>query len=77
MTDPNDAIDAITKLEQDLRDLGWRPVEMVEPSTGAPFTRWFPPAKPDRQLPDREFIADNMDFSPNSENRPDPRGADY
>ena len=45
MTDPNDANDAITNLEQDLRDLGWRPVEMVEPNTGVPFTRWFPPAK--------------------------------
>ena len=45
MTDPNDANDAITKLEQDLRDLGWRPVEMVEPNTGVPFTRWFPPTR--------------------------------
>ena len=26
---------------------------------------WFPPANPDRRLPDREFIADNMDFPPN------------
>ena len=45
MTDPNDANDAITNLEQDLRDLGWRPVEMVEPNTGVPFTRWFPPTR--------------------------------
>ena len=74
MTDPNDAIDAMTNLEQELRDLGWQPVEMVEPNTGVPFTRWFPPAKPS---PDREFIADNMDFPSNFENGPDPLGADY
>ena len=72
MTDPNDPNDAITNLEQDLRDLGWRPVEMVEPNTGVPFTRWFPPAKPDRQ-----FIADNMDFPPHSEKGPHPLGEDY
>ena len=77
MTDPNDAIDAMTNLEQELRDLGWQPVEMVEPNTGVPFTRWFPPAKPVRQLLDREFIADNMAFLPNFENGPDPLGADY
>ena len=71
MTDSNDVI---TNLEQELRDLGWRPVEMVEPKTGAPFTRWFPPAKP---RPDREFIAANMDFPPNFENGPDSLGADY
>ena len=64
-------------LEQDLRDLGWRPVQqMVEPNTGVPFTRWFPPANPDRQLPDREFIADNMDFPPHSEKGLDPLGED-
>ena len=40
-------------------------------------TGWFPPAKPDRQLPDREFIADNMDVPPNIENGPDPLGEDY
>ena len=74
MTDPNDAIGAITNLEQDLRDLGWRPVEMEEPNTGVPFTRWFPPAKP--RL-DREFIADNMDFPPHSEKGHHPLGEDY
>ena len=64
-------------LEQDLRDLGWRPVQqMVEPNTGVPFTRWFPPANPDRRLPDREFIADNMDFPPHSEKGIDPLGED-
>ena len=77
MTDPNDASDAITNLEQELRDLGWRPVEMTEPNTGVPFTRWFPPAKPDRQLPDRGFIADHMDFPPNFEKRHHPLGEDY
>ena len=40
-------------------------------------TGWFPPAKPDRQLPDREFIAHNMDVPPNIENGPDPLGEDY
>ena len=74
MTDPNDASDAITNLEQELRDLGWRPVEMVEPHTGVPFTRWFPPAKP---RSDRELFADNMDFPPNFENGPHPLGEDY
>ena len=77
MTDPNDASDAITNLEQELRDLGWQPVEMVEPNTGVPFTRWFPPAKPDRQLPDREFIADHMDFPPYFDKGLDPLGEDY
>ena len=71
MTDSNDDI---TSLEQELRALGWKPVEMVEPKTGVPFTRWFPPAKPSL---DPEFIADNMDFPPNFENRPDSLGADY
>ena len=77
MTDPNDASDAITNLEQELRDLGWRPVEMTEPNTGVPFTRWFPPAKPVRQLPDREFIADNIDFPPHFEKGHHPLGEDY
>ena len=40
-------------------------------------TGWFPPAKPDRRLPDREFIAHNMDVPPNIENGPDPLGEDY
>ena len=43
MTDPQEMIAAITNLEQELRDLGWQPVEMVEEHTGVPFTRWFPP----------------------------------
>ena len=47
---------------------------MVEPNTGVPFTRWFPPAKP---RPDQEFIADIMDFPPHFENGPDPLGEDY
>ena len=42
MIDPQEEI---SNLEQDLRDLGWRPVEMVEPNTGVPFTRWFPPTR--------------------------------
>ena len=48
MCEPNEnEIDPVmTQLEQDLRALGWRPVETVEPSTGTPFTRWFPPGKP-------------------------------
>ena len=73
MTDPKDANDAITNLEQELRDLGWRPVEMVEPNTGTPFTRWFPPAKANL---DREFIADHMDFPPHFEKGHDPLGED-
>ena len=74
MTDPKDEIDAITNLEQELRDLGWRPVEMVEPSAGVPFTRWFPPAK--AKL-DRELIADHMEFPPHSDKGLDPLGEDY
>ena len=74
MTDPNDASDAITNLEQELRDLGWRPVEMVEPNTGVPFTRWFPPAKPRSA---REFFADNMDSLPHSKKGHHPLGEDY
>ena len=54
MTDPKDAIDAITNLEQELRDLGWQPVEMVEPNTGVPFTRWFLPAKRDLAILDHD-----------------------
>jgi hypothetical protein len=77
MIDPKDANDAITNLEQDLRDLGWRPVEMTEPNTGVSFTRWFPPAKPDRQLPDREFFADHMDFPPHSDKGLDQLGEDH
>ena len=26
-------------------DLGWEPVDMIEPATGWPFTRWHPPSK--------------------------------
>ena len=43
MTDPQEMIGAVTNLEQDLRDLGWRPVEMIDEKSGMPFTRWFPP----------------------------------
>ena len=68
---------AITQLEQDLRALGWRPVEMVEPNDrDAPFTRWFPPGKPIPSMY-REFVADNMDFPPDFENGPEPLGDDY
>ena len=76
MCEPNEIDPAITQLEQDLRDLGWRPVKMVEPNTGAPFTRWFPPGKPIPSMY-REFVADNMDFPPDFENGPEPLGDDY
>ena len=64
MCEPNEIVPANTQLEQDLRELGWRPVEMVEPNTGTPFTRWFPPGKP---IPSIywQFVADHMDFPPN------------
>ena len=43
MTYPHDTITTITNLEQELRDLAWRPVEMMDEHTGVWFTRWFPP----------------------------------
>ena len=74
MTDPHEMIAAITNLERELRDLGWRPVEMMDEESGLPFTRWFPP----KSTPvDREFIADHMEFPPNFENGPNPLGEDY
>ena len=42
MIDPQEAI---SNLVQDLRNQGWRPVEMVDEHTGIPFARWFPPTR--------------------------------
>ena len=69
MTDPDEMIAAITNLELELRDLGWRPVEMFDEESGAPFTRWFPPKPP---TIDREFSMDNRDSPPNVDNGPHP-----
>ena len=74
MTDPHEMIAAITNLEQELRDLGWRPVEMFDEESGAPFTRWFPPKMPPV---DREFLTEHMEFPPNFENGPHPLGEEY
>ena len=75
MCEPNEMDPAVTQLEQDLQADGWLPVEMIEPATGMPFTRWFPPGKP---LPSiyRELVADNMDFPLDFENGPEPLGDD-
>ena len=74
MTDPQEMIAAITNLEQELRDPGWQPAEMVKEHTGIPFTRWFPPEPPPV---DREFLMDHTAFTPNFENGPHPLGEDY
>ena len=74
MTNPKEPITAITNLEQDPQDLGWRPVDMVEERTGVPFTRWFPPHAP---AMDRGFMADQMDFPPNSGDGVEPLGEGY
>ena len=73
---PNEIDPAITQLERDLRELGWRPVAMTEPTTGMPFTRWFPPVKSASPV-DREIIGDDMDCPPNFEHGPEPLGDDY
>ena len=54
----NEIDGAITQLEQDLRAMGWQPVELTEPTTRTPFTRWFPPGKPVPSMY-REFVGDN------------------
>ncbi|MCY4416793.1 MAG: hypothetical protein OXE87_10860 [Chloroflexi bacterium] len=74
MTGPHEMIAAITNLERELRDLGWRPVEMIDEGSGLPFTWWFPPKPPPV---DREFLMDHMEFPPNFENGPNPLGEDY
>ena len=53
MTYPHDITAEVTNLERELRDLGWRPVEMVDEESGLPFTRWFPPSSraPGDELP--------------------------
>ena len=43
MNEARETTAAITNLEQELRDLGWRPVEMIDEVSGLPFTRWIPP----------------------------------
>lgn len=47
MTDPRDAT---SNVQQELRELGWRPMEIIDERTGISFTRWFPPPKPDRNV---------------------------
>ena len=74
MTDPHEMIAAITNLERELGDLGWRPVEMTDEESGMPFTRWFPPKPPPV---DRELIKDHMEFPPNFANGPHPLGEEY
>ena len=62
MTNPHDMLDAITNLERELQDLGWRPVEMIDEESGVPFTRWFPPMK----------LADDSELSPCTSSGGDP-----
>ena len=55
-----EAVESVTQFERDLYATGWRPMEMLEPETRTPFTRWFPPVKP---IPpaDGDAAADNLD----------------
>ena len=76
MCEPKAIDPAITQLEHDHQALGWRPVEMMEPTTGMPFTRWFPPVKSASPV-DREIIVDDMDFPPNFEHGPQTPGDHY
>ena len=76
MCEPEEIEPEITQLEHDLQAQGWRPVEMMEPTTGMPFTRWFPPVKSAPPV-DREIVGDNMKLPPNFEHWPEPRGDDY
>ena len=76
MCEPKDIEPEITQLEHDLQALGWRPVEMREPTTGMPFTRWFPPVESAPPV-DREIVGDNMMRPPNFEHGTQPRGDDY
>ena len=39
MQDPRETITAITNLERELWDLGWRPLGMFDERIGIPFTR--------------------------------------
>ena len=55
MTDPYEMIASISNLERELQDLGWRPVEMIDETSGLPFTRWFPPVTPDTPLSTRNY----------------------
>ena len=36
----------LARYERELLELGWRPVAMRDPDSGAVFNRWFPPGKP-------------------------------
>ena len=76
MCEPKAIEPEITQLEHDLQAQGWRPVEMMEPTTGMPFTRWFPPVKSASPV-DCEIIGDDMDCPPNFEHGPEPLGDDY
>ena len=73
MTDPHETIAAITNLEQELHDLGWRPVQMIDEESGVAFTRWFPPNAP---AIDRESITDLTDFPTGFDNGPHPQRED-
>ena len=76
MCEPEEIEPEITQLEHDLQALGWRPAEIMEPTTGMPFTSWFPPVKSAPPV-DREIIGDNMMRPPNFEHGPQPQGDDY
>ena len=76
MCEPKEIEPEITQLEHDLQAQGWRSVEMMEPTTGMPFTRWFPPVKSAPPV-DREIIGGNMKLPPNVEHGPEPVGDDY
>ncbi len=66
MPDPQEIDPSITKLEQDLRDSGYRPVEVEDPETGQPVIRWFGSAKPTSPV-DGESAADNGEPLPDQD----------
>ena len=71
MPDPQEIDPSITKLEQELRDSGYRPVEMEDPETGQPFTRWFGPAKPTSPVDGESAPVDGEQAADNGEPLPD------
>ena len=60
-----DDYDGLTRLERELHQMGWRPVMIRGEATGAPFARWFPSAKSEREDGDDvPFSVDHPDFVP-------------
>lgn len=43
---PEHPVPDLSRLEQELRDLGWQSMALQDPDSGMTFNRWFPPGKP-------------------------------